>query len=104
MIHDPEVVTLQAVQLCVYKDRLRYSDSVSELKCISVQNYTFSVMCVTAAAAKSTAENSTHPLHMGLILGMLLLLLVMVAIVLVTVYIYHHPSSAAGLFFIEVRV
>uniref|UniRef100_A0A671LIT3 Plexin domain-containing protein 2-like n=1 Tax=Sinocyclocheilus anshuiensis TaxID=1608454 RepID=A0A671LIT3_9TELE len=56
-----------------------------------------------AAAAKSTAENSTHPLHMGLILGMLLLLLVMVAIVLVTVYIYHHPSSAAGLFFIERR-
>ncbi|XP_051756892.1 plexin domain-containing protein 2 isoform X2 [Ctenopharyngodon idella] len=56
-----------------------------------------------AAAAKSTAENSTHPLHMGLILGMLLLLLIMVAIVLVTVYIYHHPSSAAGLFFIERR-
>uniref|UniRef100_A0A672S3J2 Plexin domain-containing protein 2-like n=1 Tax=Sinocyclocheilus grahami TaxID=75366 RepID=A0A672S3J2_SINGR len=56
-----------------------------------------------AAAAKSTAENRTHPLHMGLILGMLLLLLVMVAIVLVTVYIYHHPSSAAGLFFIERR-
>ncbi|XP_042584033.1 plexin domain-containing protein 2-like isoform X2 [Cyprinus carpio] len=55
------------------------------------------------AAAKSTAENSTHPLHMGLILGMLLLLLVMVAIVLVTVYVYHHPSSAAGLFFIERR-
>uniref|UniRef100_A0A672JY38 Plexin domain-containing protein 2-like n=1 Tax=Sinocyclocheilus grahami TaxID=75366 RepID=A0A672JY38_SINGR len=53
--------------------------------------------------SKSTAENSTHPLHMGLILGMLLLLLVMVAIVLVTVYIYHHPSSAAGLFFIERR-
>uniref|UniRef100_A0A8C1ITR2 Plexin domain containing 2 n=1 Tax=Cyprinus carpio TaxID=7962 RepID=A0A8C1ITR2_CYPCA len=61
------------------------------------------IMCVTAAAAKSTAENSTHPLHMGLILGMLLLLLVMVAIVLVTVYVYHHPSSAAGLFFIERR-
>ncbi|XP_052417814.1 plexin domain-containing protein 2 [Carassius gibelio] len=56
-----------------------------------------------AAAAKSTAENTTHPLHMGLILGMLLLLLVMVAVVLVTVYIYHHPSSAAGLFFIERR-
>ncbi|XP_056104407.1 plexin domain-containing protein 2 isoform X1 [Rhinichthys klamathensis goyatoka] len=56
-----------------------------------------------AAAAKSTAENSTHPLHMGLILGMILLLLVMVAIVLVTIYVYHHPSSAAGLFFIERR-
>uniref|UniRef100_A0A8C1GH39 Plexin domain containing 2 n=1 Tax=Cyprinus carpio TaxID=7962 RepID=A0A8C1GH39_CYPCA len=50
-----------------------------------------------------TAEDSTHPLRMGLILGMVLLLLVMVAIVLVTVYIYHHPSSAAGLFFIERR-
>ncbi|XP_051518191.1 plexin domain-containing protein 2 [Myxocyprinus asiaticus] len=56
-----------------------------------------------AAAAKSTAENSTHSLHMGLILGMLVLLLVIVAIGLVTVYIYHHPSSAAGLFFIERR-
>ncbi|XP_042616505.1 plexin domain-containing protein 2-like isoform X1 [Cyprinus carpio] len=56
-----------------------------------------------APAAKSTAEDSTHPLRMGLILGMVLLLLVMVAIVLVTVYIYHHPSSAAGLFFIERR-
>lgn len=103
MIHFPEVM-LRAVQLYVYKDRLMYSDGVSELKCISVQNYKYGVMCVTAAAAKSTAENSTHPLHMGLILGMLLLLLVMVAVVLVTVYIYHHPSSAAGLFFIEVRV
>uniref|UniRef100_A0A8C1Z790 Plexin domain containing 2 n=1 Tax=Cyprinus carpio TaxID=7962 RepID=A0A8C1Z790_CYPCA len=88
---------------CVYKDRLMYSDSASELKLISAQNYKYSIMCVTAAAAKSTAENSTHPLHMGLILGMLLLLLVMVAIVLVTVYVYHHPSSAAGLFFIERR-
>uniref|UniRef100_A0A671SZI5 Plexin domain-containing protein 2-like n=1 Tax=Sinocyclocheilus anshuiensis TaxID=1608454 RepID=A0A671SZI5_9TELE len=94
---------LQAMQVYVYKDRLIYSDSISELKCISVQNYKYSIMCVSAAAAKSTAENSTHPLHMGLILGMLLLLLVMVAIVLVTVYIYHHPSSAAGLFFIERR-
>ncbi|XP_056317931.1 plexin domain-containing protein 2 [Danio aesculapii] len=56
-----------------------------------------------AAAAKSTAESGTHPLHMGLILGMLLLLLVMVVIVLVTVYIYHHPSSTAGLFLIERR-
>lgn len=56
-----------------------------------------------AAAAKSTAENSTHSLHMGLILGMLMLLLVMVVVILVTVYIYHHPSSAAGIFFIERR-
>ncbi|XP_072544156.1 plexin domain-containing protein 2 isoform X1 [Salminus brasiliensis] len=56
-----------------------------------------------AAAAESTAERDKHPLHTGLILGMLMLMLVMVAVVLVTVYIYHHPSSAAGLFFIERR-
>uniref|UniRef100_A0AAR2JHA7 PSI domain-containing protein n=1 Tax=Pygocentrus nattereri TaxID=42514 RepID=A0AAR2JHA7_PYGNA len=56
-----------------------------------------------AAAAESTAERDTHPLHTGLILGMLLLMLVMMAVVLVTVYIYHHPSSAAGIFFIERR-
>uniref|UniRef100_A0A8B9LS09 Plexin domain containing 2 n=1 Tax=Astyanax mexicanus TaxID=7994 RepID=A0A8B9LS09_ASTMX len=56
-----------------------------------------------AAAAESTAERETHPLHTGLILGMLMLMLVMVVVVLVTVYIYHHPSSAAGLFFIERR-
>uniref|UniRef100_A0A8B9LN44 Plexin domain containing 2 n=1 Tax=Astyanax mexicanus TaxID=7994 RepID=A0A8B9LN44_ASTMX len=52
---------------------------------------------------ESTAERETHPLHTGLILGMLMLMLVMVVVVLVTVYIYHHPSSAAGLFFIERR-
>lgn len=44
----------------------------------------------------------THPLHIGLILGILLVMLIMVAGVLVTVYIYHHPTSAASLFLIEV--
>lgn len=45
----------------------------------------------------------THPLHTGLILGILLVMLVMIAGVLVTVYIYHHPTSAASLFLIERR-
>uniref|UniRef100_A0A8C9YSP9 Plexin domain containing 2b n=1 Tax=Sander lucioperca TaxID=283035 RepID=A0A8C9YSP9_SANLU len=45
----------------------------------------------------------THPLHTGLILGILLVMLVMVGGVLVTVYIYHHPTSAASLFLIERR-
>uniref|UniRef100_A0A3B4YHU2 Plexin domain containing 2b n=1 Tax=Seriola lalandi dorsalis TaxID=1841481 RepID=A0A3B4YHU2_SERLL len=45
----------------------------------------------------------THPLHTGLILGILLVMLIMVAGVLVTVYIYHHPTSAASLFLIERR-
>ncbi|XP_029313176.1 plexin domain-containing protein 2 isoform X1 [Cottoperca gobio] len=45
----------------------------------------------------------THPLHTGLILGILLVMLVMVAGVLITVYIYHHPTSAASLFLIERR-
>lgn len=45
----------------------------------------------------------THPLHTGLILGILLLMLVMIAGVLITIYIYHHPTSAASLFLIERR-
>ncbi|XP_040022681.2 plexin domain-containing protein 2 [Gasterosteus aculeatus] len=48
-------------------------------------------------------KSGTHPLHTGLILGILLVILVMVAGVLVTVYIYHHPTSAASLFLIERR-
>uniref|UniRef100_A0A8C7XFS0 Plexin domain containing 2b n=1 Tax=Oryzias sinensis TaxID=183150 RepID=A0A8C7XFS0_9TELE len=45
----------------------------------------------------------THPLHTGLILGILLLMLVMIAGVLITIYVYHHPTSAASLFLIERR-
>ncbi|XP_077592264.1 plexin domain-containing protein 2 isoform X1 [Stigmatopora nigra] len=44
-----------------------------------------------------------HPLHTGLILGVLLVMLIMVAGVMITVYIYHHPTSAASLFLIERR-
>lgn len=44
-----------------------------------------------------------HPLHTGLILGILLVMLIVVVGVLVTVYIYHHPMSAASLFLIERR-
>lgn len=59
----------------------------------------FSVM-----PADSTVDRmpGTHPLHIGLILGILLVTLIMVAGVLVTVYVYHHPTSAASLFLIEV--
>ena len=55
--------------------------------------------------ADSTVDRmpGTHPLHIGLILGILLVMLIMVAGVLVTVYVYHHPTSAASLFLIEVR-
>uniref|UniRef100_A0A8C7QJE5 PSI domain-containing protein n=1 Tax=Oncorhynchus mykiss TaxID=8022 RepID=A0A8C7QJE5_ONCMY len=53
---------------------------------------------------ESAAERKdTHPLHTGLILGILVVLLIMAAAALVTVYIYHHPTSAASLFFIERR-
>ncbi|XP_038153856.1 plexin domain-containing protein 2 [Cyprinodon tularosa] len=45
----------------------------------------------------------THPLHTGLILGILLVMIVMIAGVLITVYVYHHPTSAASLFLIERR-
>lgn len=47
--------------------------------------------------------SGTHPLHIGLILGILLVTLIIAAGVLVTVYVYHHPTSAASLFLIEVR-
>ncbi|KAM3860521.1 plexin domain-containing protein 2 [Diretmus argenteus] len=58
-----------------------------------------------AMPADSAAERTagTHPLHTGLILGILMVMLIMAAAVLVTVYIYHHPTSAASLFFIERR-
>uniref|UniRef100_A0A8C7R9J1 Plexin domain containing 2b n=1 Tax=Oncorhynchus mykiss TaxID=8022 RepID=A0A8C7R9J1_ONCMY len=61
--------------------------------------------CVSPAMPKeSSAERKgTHPLHTGLILGILMVMLIMAATVLVTVYIYHHPTSAASLFFIERR-
>uniref|UniRef100_A0A3Q3F4A8 Plexin domain containing 2b n=1 Tax=Labrus bergylta TaxID=56723 RepID=A0A3Q3F4A8_9LABR len=45
----------------------------------------------------------SHPLHIGLILGILLVVLIMIVGVLVTVYIYHHPTSAPSLFLIERR-
>uniref|UniRef100_A0A6Q2XUU7 PSI domain-containing protein n=1 Tax=Esox lucius TaxID=8010 RepID=A0A6Q2XUU7_ESOLU len=48
-------------------------------------------------------RKGTHPLHTGLILGVLMVMLIMAAAVLVTVYIYHHPTSAASIFFIERR-
>uniref|UniRef100_H3CJZ1 Plexin domain containing 2b n=1 Tax=Tetraodon nigroviridis TaxID=99883 RepID=H3CJZ1_TETNG len=47
--------------------------------------------------------SGTHPLHIGLILGILLVTLIIAAGVLVTVYVYHHPTSAASLFLIERR-
>uniref|UniRef100_A0A3Q2PJA3 Plexin domain containing 2b n=1 Tax=Fundulus heteroclitus TaxID=8078 RepID=A0A3Q2PJA3_FUNHE len=58
------------------------------------------------STARSCAVNrvpGTHPLHTGLILGILLVMLVMIAGVLITVYVYHHPTSAASLFLIERR-
>lgn len=45
----------------------------------------------------------SRPLHIGLILGILLVTLIIAAGVLVTFYVYHHPTSAASLFLIEVK-
>lgn len=59
----------------------------------------FSVMPADSAVDRVPG---THPLHIGLILGILLVTLIVVAGVLVTVYVYHHPTSAASLFLIEV--
>lgn len=56
-----------------------------------------------ADSAVDRISGSHQPLHIGLILGILLVALIVVAGVLVTVYVYHHPTSAASLFLIEVR-
>ncbi|XP_018612368.1 plexin domain-containing protein 2 [Scleropages formosus] len=57
-----------------------------------------------ASAAESTAaEKKEASLHTGLIIGVLMVMVIMAAVVLVTVYMYHHPMSAASLFFIERR-
>ncbi|RXN00742.1 Plexin domain-containing protein 2 [Acipenser ruthenus] len=55
-----------------------------------------------ASPAESTAEKKGS-MHAGLIAGILLIVLIMAAAILVTVYMYHHPTSAASLFFIERR-
>lgn len=55
-----------------------------------------------ADSAVDRIPGSHQPLHIGLILGILLVALIVVAGVLVTVYVYHHPTSAASLFLIEV--
>lgn len=57
-----------------------------------------------ADSAVDRIPGSHQPLHIGLILGILLVTLIVVAGVLVTVYVYHHPTSAASLFLIEVRL
>lgn len=57
----------------------------------------------TAASTDDSAEEKTHgTLHTGLIIGILVLVLVVAAAILVTIYMYHHPTSSASLFFIEV--
>lgn len=57
------------------------------------------------AAARQVAESEEQRedrLQTGLLVGILLAMVLMVAAVLVTVYMYHHPTSSASLFFIEV--
>ncbi|XP_030055333.1 plexin domain-containing protein 2 [Microcaecilia unicolor] len=49
------------------------------------------------------AEKKTGTLHAGLIVGILILVLIVTAAILVAVYMYHHPTSAASIFFIERR-
>lgn len=73
--------------------------SHSWLACVCV------CLCVPVMPANSAVDRmpGTHPLHIGLILGILLVTLIIAAGVLVTVYVYHHPTSAASLFLIEVR-
>ncbi|XP_064188905.1 plexin domain-containing protein 2 isoform X1 [Anguilla rostrata] len=56
-----------------------------------------------ASPADSSADMKQGSLHTGLIVGILMIMLIMTAAVLLTVYMYHHPTSAASLFFIERR-
>uniref|UniRef100_A0A8C4RP93 Plexin domain containing 2a n=1 Tax=Erpetoichthys calabaricus TaxID=27687 RepID=A0A8C4RP93_ERPCA len=57
----------------------------------------------TASPADSATEKKGGSLHTGLIVGILFIILIMVGAMLVSVYMYHHPTSAASLFFIERR-
>lgn len=74
--------------------------TISFKMCWCVCVCVFSVMPANSAVDRMSG---THPLHIGLILGILLVTLIIAAGVLVTVYVYHHPTSAASLFLIEVR-
>ncbi|XP_048407234.2 plexin domain-containing protein 2 isoform X2 [Stegostoma tigrinum] len=56
-----------------------------------------------ASTADSTAEKKGDSVHTGLIVGILLVIIIVIAGVLVTFYMYHHPTSAASLFFLERR-
>ncbi|XP_058153869.1 plexin domain-containing protein 2 isoform X1 [Dasypus novemcinctus] len=56
-----------------------------------------------ASTDDSAAEKKAGNLHAGLIVGILILVLIVAAAVLVTLYLYHHPTSAASIFFIERR-
>uniref|UniRef100_A0A8C5HIV4 Plexin domain-containing protein 2-like n=1 Tax=Gouania willdenowi TaxID=441366 RepID=A0A8C5HIV4_GOUWI len=62
-------------------------------------------LCLSGISGESAVDRvpGEHPLHTGLILGILLVMLVMIAGVLITIYIYHHPTSAASLFLLERR-
>ncbi|KAB0353085.1 hypothetical protein FD754_017942 [Muntiacus muntjak] len=57
-----------------------------------------------ASTDDSAAEKKGGALHAGLIVGILILVLIIAAAILVTVYMYHHPTSAASIFFIEARI
>lgn len=74
-------------------------------KCAGISSTPGACVCFPGMPANSAVDkmSRTHPLHIGLILGILLVTLIIVAGVLVTVYVYHHPTSAASLFLIEVR-
>ncbi|XP_011819254.1 PREDICTED: plexin domain-containing protein 2 isoform X2 [Colobus angolensis palliatus] len=56
-----------------------------------------------ASTDDSAAEKKGGTLHAGLIVGILILVLIIATAILVTVYMYHHPTSAASIFFIERR-
>ncbi|XP_037594975.1 plexin domain-containing protein 2 [Cebus imitator] len=56
-----------------------------------------------ASTDDSAAEKKGGSLHAGLIVGILILVLIIATAILVTVYMYHHPTSAASIFFIERR-
>uniref|UniRef100_A0A6Q2YM89 PSI domain-containing protein n=1 Tax=Esox lucius TaxID=8010 RepID=A0A6Q2YM89_ESOLU len=80
------------------------AESTTRASSLSTSHPPTSVPTEGKTTNESAAERKgTHPLHTGLILGVLMVMLIMAAAVLVTVYIYHHPTSAASIFFIERR-
>ncbi|KAG7329970.1 hypothetical protein KOW79_006192 [Hemibagrus wyckioides] len=73
----------------------------SIISTVSSTNTRLTTVSAEPSEAGRAGEQSER-MQTGLLISVLLIVLLMVAAVLATVYMYHHPTSSASLFFIEV--